>query len=54
MTNLPLRLGQGITSLHLDLFGMLGQENRRQPALPQGGVDPAEETKLMLAYILSR
>ena len=53
MINLQLSLGPGITSLDIDLFDVLGQGNRRQSALPQGGVDPGEETELLLAYISS-
>ena len=53
MINLQLSLGPGITSLDIDLFVVLGQGNRRQPALPQGGVDPGEERELTLAYISS-
>ena len=51
MINLQLRLGPGITSIDIDLFDIdvLGQGNRRQPALPQVGV----ETELLLAYISS-
>ena len=51
MINLQLSLGPGITSLDKDFFDVLGQGNRRQPALPQGDVDPGEETELTLAYI---
>ena len=53
MINLQPSLGPGITSLDIDLFVVLGQGNRRQPALPQGGVDPGEEAELTLAYISS-